>query len=101
MRRSSIGQQFHGAHISVSRDDPDLVADQPLIEALIDRALQLNPDFDNGAIHGFLITYESARQGAKGDFAARSREHFERQVILTEGGLASPFVSLAEMVSVE
>ena len=89
-----------GAAISVSKDDADLVADQPIVEALIDRSLQLDPDFDQGAIHGFLITYESARQGAKGDFAVRSRQHFDRQVALTEGNLASPFVALAETVSV-
>jgi predicted anti-sigma-YlaC factor YlaD len=89
-----------GAAISVSKDDADLVADQPIVEALVDRSLQLDPDFDQGAIHGFLITYESARQGAKGDFAVRSREHFDRQVALTEGNLASPFVALAETVSV-
>lgn len=89
-----------GAAISVSKDDPDLVADQPIVEALIDRSLQLDPDFDDGAIHGFLITYESARQGVKGDFAMRSRQHFERQVELTGGQLASPFVSLAETVSI-
>jgi predicted anti-sigma-YlaC factor YlaD len=89
-----------GAAISVSKDDPGLVADQPIVEALIDRSLQLDPDFDAGAIHGFLITYESARQGAKGDFAARSRQHFERQVDLTEGQLASPFLSLAETVCI-
>ena len=89
-----------GAAISVSKDDPELVADQPIVEALIDRGLQLDPDFDDGAIHGFLISYESARQGAKGDFAVRSREHFERQVELTRGSLASPFVALAEAVSV-
>jgi predicted anti-sigma-YlaC factor YlaD len=89
-----------GAAISVSKDDADLVADQPIVEALVDRSLQLDPDFDQGAIHGFLITYESARQGAKGDFAVRSREHFDRQVALTAGNLASPFVALAETVSV-
>jgi predicted anti-sigma-YlaC factor YlaD len=89
-----------GAAISVSKDDPDLVADQPIVEALIDRSLQLDPDFDDGAIHGFLISYESARQGAKGDFAARSREQFNRQVELTGGLLASPYISLAETVSV-
>ena len=89
-----------GAAISVSKDDADLVADQPIVEALVDRSLQLDPDFDQGAIHGFLITYESARQGAKGDFAVRSRQHFDRQVELTEGNLASPFVALAETVSV-
>jgi predicted anti-sigma-YlaC factor YlaD len=88
------------AAISVGKDDPDLVADQPVVEALIDRCAQLEPDFDNGAIDGFLITYESARQGTKGDFAIRSRQHFERQVLLTGGDLAAPFVSLAETVSV-
>ena len=89
-----------GAAISVSKDNPDLVADQPIVEALIDRSLQLDPDFDHGAIHGFLISYESARQGIKGDFASRSRQHFERQVELTERQLASPYIALAETVSI-
>ena len=89
-----------GAAISVSKDDPDLVADQPIVEALIDRSLALDPEFDHGAIHGFLIAYESARQGAEGDSTVRSRRHFEEQVRLTGGNLASPFVSLAETVSV-
>lgn len=89
-----------GAAISVSKDEPDLVADQPIVEALIDRSLHLDPDFDHGAIHGFLISYESARQGAKGDFSARSRQHFAEQIRLTDGNLAAPFVSLAETVDV-
>ena len=59
-----------------------------------------DPGFDNGAIHNFLITYESARQGAKGDFTVRSREHFNVAVELTGGQLASPYVSMAEAVSV-
>ena len=87
--------------ISVSKDDPDLVADQPIAEALVDRALALDPDFDSGAIHGLLIAYEPARQGAAGDPLARSRRHFDRAVALSRGGLASPFVSLAETVSVQ
>jgi predicted anti-sigma-YlaC factor YlaD len=87
--------------IAVSKDRPDLVADQLFAEALIDRAYALDPDFDSGAIHGFLISYEPARQGIPGDPLARSRMHFDRQVTLTRGQLASPFVSLAETVSVQ
>jgi len=34
-----------GAAISVSKDDPESVADQPIVEALIDRAFELNPDY--------------------------------------------------------
>src|SRR5438128_6684954 len=89
-----------GSAISVSKDHPDLIADQPVVEALIDRALELDPDFDFGAIHGFLINYETARQGGQGDPAARARMHFDREVELTRGQLASPFVSLAEAISV-
>lgn len=89
-----------GAAISVSKDNPDLVADQLAVEALIDRAYALDPDFDFGAIDGFLITYESARQGVAGKSSERSRTHFDRALLLTKGQLAAPYVSLAETVSV-
>ena len=89
-----------GAAIAISKDDPELVADQPLVEASIDRALELDERFDDGAIHGFLISYELARQGARGDPNERARAHFDRAVSLTDGRLASPFVALAEAVSV-
>jgi predicted anti-sigma-YlaC factor YlaD len=90
-----------GAAIAVAKDRPDLVAEQPQVEALIDRAYQLRPDYDHGAIDQFLISYESARQGVRGDFAARSKVHFDRAVALTNGQLASPFVAYAESVSVQ
>ena len=89
-----------GAAISLAKDNPDLVADQPQVEALIDRALELDEAFDAGAIHSFLISYEPSRQGAAGDPGARSRAHFDRAVALTNGLMAGPFVSLAEAVSV-
>ena len=90
-----------GEAISLSKDNPDLIADQPIVEALIDRAYKLDPNFEAGAIDGFLITYEPSRQGAKGDPLARSREHFARAVALSRGQLAGPYVSLAETVSVQ
>jgi len=90
-----------GAAISLSKNNPDLVADQGIVEALIDRALVLDETFDNGAIHSFLITYEASRNGAVGDFAVRSRQHFERAMQLSAGNQAGPLVSLAEAVSVQ
>ncbi len=88
-----------GLAIAVSKDIPDLVADQPKVEALIDRALELNESYDNGAIHSFLITYEQARQGASGTPESRIRPHFERAVELSGGHLATPMVAYAESVS--
>jgi predicted anti-sigma-YlaC factor YlaD len=88
------------AAIALSKDDPELVADLPLVEALVDRALELDENYDSGTIHGFLITYETARRGGKGDPSERSRRHFDRAVALSSGQLASPFVALAEAVSI-
>ncbi len=90
-----------GSAISVSKDDPALVSDQIIVEALIDRALELDEDFDRGAIHGVLISYEMARQGVTGDPALRSKKHFDRAMKLSGGKLASPLVSFAESVSVQ
>lgn len=89
------------AAIALSKDDPDLIADVPKVEALMDRAAALDPDWDNGAIHSFLITYEMARQGGAGDPAARARSHFERAVALSGGKQAGPYISFAEAVSVQ
>jgi predicted anti-sigma-YlaC factor YlaD len=88
------------AAISVSKDDAGLIGDLPVVEALIDRAREVNESYDNGAIHTFLITYEMGRPGGTGDPAARAREHFDRAMKLTGGLLASPLVAFAESVAV-
>ncbi len=86
--------------ISLSKDNPELVAQIPAMEALMDRALELEESYGRGAIHTFLITYEMSRQGAPGDPAARAREHFARALVLSEGKNAAPLVALAEAVAV-
>jgi predicted anti-sigma-YlaC factor YlaD len=88
------------AAISLSKNDPDLVADLPFVEAMIDRAIELDEAFDAGAIHTFLISYEPARQGGAGDALMRSRRHFDRAMELSRGMQAGPLVALAETVSV-
>jgi predicted anti-sigma-YlaC factor YlaD len=88
------------AAISLAKDNPDLVADLPKVEAMIDRALALNGSWDRGAIHGFLITFEMARATGEGPPANRAQEHFERAVELSQGKLAGPYVSYAESVCI-
>ena len=89
------------AAISSSKDNPELVAQIPVMEALMDRALELDESYGRGAIHTFLIAYEMSRQGAPGDPAARARTHFERAMALSEGKDAAPLVALAEVVTVK
>ncbi|MEW6157568.1 MAG: TRAP transporter TatT component family protein [Verrucomicrobiota bacterium] len=88
------------AAISVSKDDPELIGELPMAEALIDRAYALQPDYDHGAIETFLITYETARQGGEGDPYLRAKKHFERAVQLSGGQAAGPFVSYAESIAI-
>ncbi len=89
-----------GMAIAISKDNPVLLADQLSVEKLLDRALELDEDYQYGAIHGAMITYEFLRQGAPGDPAERAREHFRRAVELTDGKSAEPYVSLAENLAI-
>ncbi len=89
------------AGISLSKDNPDAIADLPLAAALMDRALALDSGFDHGAIHSFLITFELARPGAGPDAVAKARQHFARAVELSGGNQAGPYVSLAESVALQ
>ena len=89
-----------GSLISNSKDDPDLLADLPLVEALVRRALELEEAYDHGALHEFMITFEGSRSDTMGGSTARAREHFDRAMALSEGRRAAPLVALAETVSV-
>jgi predicted anti-sigma-YlaC factor YlaD len=89
------------AAIAIKKDNPDLIAELPQAEALLDRALALDETFDHGAIHSLLISYELARAGAGGDPVARATAHFERAVALGGGHAVAPFVTLAEAVCVQ
>ncbi len=89
------------AAISVLKDNPDLIADLGTVEALMDRALQLDESYDQGALHGFFINYEMTRKGGAGDPAVRSKQHFDRAVELSQGRQAGPYVSYAEAVMVQ
>jgi predicted anti-sigma-YlaC factor YlaD len=86
------------AAISLGKDDPSLVAELPLVSALIDRALALDEGWDRGAIHSFLITYSMARPDSAPDAAANARRHYDRAVELSQGKAAGPHLSWAEAV---
>lgn len=88
------------AAISLSKDDPFLIADLPVAEALVRRALALEETYDHGAIHVFLISLEMSRAGLVLDAPARARRHYDRALELTEGKHAAPYVTFAESVSI-
>jgi hypothetical protein len=88
-----------GAAISISKDDPELSADQNLVEALMRRALALDEAWERGSIHDFFISYEGGRASIGGSLA-KAREHFDRARQLSRGVRVAPLVSYAEAVCV-
>jgi predicted anti-sigma-YlaC factor YlaD len=87
-----------GSAIAVGVDQPDLVADFPVVRTLMDRALAIDEDYADGAIHEVLITLDGMSPNMGGD-AARARKHFERAVELSKGKSASAYVAMAASVS--
>ena len=85
--------------ISLGLDQPALVADFPAARALLGRALELDEDFQRGALHAAFITLESVGE-AMGGSNKRAREHFKRAVELSEGQDVGPYLSLASGVAV-
>lgn len=87
-----------GSAMSLGKDQPDLVADFPVVRALAERALALNPNWSNGTIHELFITLDSQPEMLGGD-PARARKHFDEAIRIQKGQLPGPYVELAEGVS--
>lgn len=86
------------AAVAIIKDRPDLIAQLPQAEALLDRAAALDDTYANGAIPTLLITYEMARPGAAKGAADRARAHFDRAMALGGGHEVGPLVTYAESV---
>ena len=86
--------------ISASPGDPAMLADLPRCEALLRRALELQEDYDAGAIHEYFIAFDGGRPAAMGGSVERARRHFARAMELAAGLKVSPLVTFAETVSV-
>lgn len=94
------GMAWAGA-ISLSLDNMELVGDLAYVEAMMERALELDGDFEDGSIHSFFVTYEMSRMNGEGDPVERATRHYREAVSLSDGNLASVYVGYAEAVAVQ
>jgi hypothetical protein len=88
-----------GSAIALGKDRPELLADLPAIRALMERGLALDEGYEGGAIHEALIVLD-ALPASMGGSEASARAHFARAVELSHDTKASPYVTLAQTVSV-
>lgn len=88
-----------GSGMSLGKDQPDLVIDFPIVRAMAERALALDPEWGNGSIHELFITLDSQPE-ALGGSQAGAKKHFDEAVRIERGQLPGPYVEYAEGVSV-
>jgi len=82
-----------GGWISLSKDDPELVADLPTAACLARLAWQTDPDWGQGSLTSLLATFEAARPG--GD-RAQALAWFDQAISQSGGHSAGPLVAKAE-----
>lgn len=85
--------------ITLAKTDPSAAIRLPEAAAYMQRALEIDPDYDRGAIHEFFISYE-ARGAAMGGDMNRAREHFTKALALADGRKLSPLVTYVEACSI-
>lgn len=73
----------------------------PRAAALMDRVLQLDPNFDNGAIHDFYTLYYGSMPDYMGGDFNKARDHFKKAIEASGGKISSPYLSLATTVAVK
>ena len=67
---------------------------------LINRAYELDPDYNSGVLDDFLLLYYASVPEILGGDRAKADFHFKRALEKSNGLLASPYVSYAKAVSI-
>jgi predicted anti-sigma-YlaC factor YlaD len=87
--------------IAAGKGDMALVAELPYPIAMMERALELDEAWSEGALHEFFVVYDATRSAAEGGGPARAKEHLDRALALSMNKKLGPCVSWAEGVLVQ
>lgn len=85
-----------GSWIGLAKDNPEIVADLPLVVRLAAVAQAADPEWGGGALISLRATLEAARPG--GDKAQAAR-WFDAAIARSAGQMAGPYVAKAESIA--
>jgi hypothetical protein len=85
-----------GGYISLSKDNPDVVADLPLAIRLAGLAWAKQPDYGNGSLASLMGSFEAARPDGSRQAAA---EFFDKAIAASAGRGAGAYVGKAESIA--
>jgi hypothetical protein len=90
-----------GSLINLSKDDITVVADLPLVEAMLARVVEVNPGFYYGAPHMFYGVYYASRPAMLGGNPTAARKSFEDAANVTQGKNLMPYALAAQYLAVQ
>jgi len=85
---------------SLNPMDLELAFRVPEYLALINRAYELDPDYNSGALDDFLMLYYASVPDYMGGDKAKAEIHFKKAIEKSKGLSASPYVSYAQAISI-
>jgi predicted anti-sigma-YlaC factor YlaD len=94
------GAGWLGAY-AIDPFDMDLGMTLPAAAALMDKVLQLDPNYAAGAIHEFYILYYGSLPEYMGGSLQKARDHYNQAIAISKGKSATPYLSLATAVTVK
>lgn len=87
--------------IKASRGAPQWLVHLPKVGLLLETALGLDPDWDQGALYTAMIAYSMQRPDAGAERQERAKFYLEKAVIASRGYACAPYVTYAENVSLK
>jgi len=88
------------AAFSLDPFDLQLGVNVPEAKALMARAYELDPDFGNGTLDDFYVSFYGALPSGLGGDRALAKKHFELALKKTGGKSAGPYLSYAQAISI-
>ena len=87
-------------HISLNKEDPDVLADLPFAIACFERVFALDPTYNNYAPYAAMGSYYARTSASLGGEPARAREMFETAIARTHGNFLTYKVMMARVYAV-
>lgn len=93
------GMAWFGA-FTADKFDMKLALSVPKAVKIMKRVEALDPDFGNGALDEFFISFYGAMPKSMGGDVEKAKHHFERAVTLSKGKSAGPYTAYATAVMI-
>ena len=78
--------------VNLAKDDPDMMSALPVIERLMNKAFELDPDFNAGAPYALMGVYHASKPPALGGEPEKAKDYFSRGLAAHGENLLLPYL---------